>query len=171
MLRLGSRHSGLRWSSETRMDSEHLVELPNRAAAPESGRRKERAGPAGSPLGLVSSWVPLAVASLCRPAVLRHRPTPTNRPASPCAWPSCQPLAHFVALEHITLLHVGPEGNPSLFLAAPTLPASSQVSTAAIYSGRSPARIRGTSASGVSAAVGTSFELLPFPELLRFQWL
>jgi hypothetical protein len=171
MLRLGYRHPGFRCSSETCMESEHLVELPNRAVAQESDLGNERGRPTGSTLGLVSAWVPLAVASVCRPAVLRPRPGPANRPASPCAWLSCRPLAHFVALEITRLLHVGPEGNRSLFLAPPTLPASSRVSTAATYSGRSPASIRGTSATGASAAVGTRFELLSFPDLLRPQWL
>jgi hypothetical protein len=122
------------------MESEHLVELPNRAVAPEPDLGNDRGRPVGSILGLVSAWVPLAVASLCRPAVLRPRPEPTHRPASPCAWRSCQPLAHFVALEHTRLSNVSAEGHRSQFRTVPVLPASSRVSTAANYSGvRRPA--------------------------------
>ena len=67
-----------------------------------------------------------------------------------------QQLAHFVALEPIGLLQAGAEGHRSQLLAAPILPASSLVSTASIYSERSPVGIRGSSASGGSAAVHAS---------------
>ena len=59
-----------------------------------------------------------------------------------------QLLAHLVALEPIGLLQAGAAGQRSQLLAAPILPASSPGSTASIYSGRSPADIRGSSVSG-----------------------
>ena len=42
MLRLGCRHPGVRCSSESRMESKHLMELPDRAVAPGPGVGKER---------------------------------------------------------------------------------------------------------------------------------
>ena len=42
MLRLGCRHPGVRCSSESRMESKHLMELPDRAVAPGPDVGKER---------------------------------------------------------------------------------------------------------------------------------
>ena len=64
-----------------------------------------------------------------------------------------EPLAHFVALEHFGLPNDIAEEHRAKAIARPALPASSRVSTAAIYGGRSPAGIRGASASSGRAAV------------------
>ena len=132
MPRLGCRHPDVRCSSETRMESRHRVKLPNRAVAPrrDAGRERKRDRVATRSRRHLGAF---GLAPHLK-ALPRHAPRP------------CQPLAHFVALEHIGFQHGGAEGQRSEFRAAPTLPASSRVSTAAIYSGRSPAGIRGPSA-------------------------
>ncbi len=110
--------------------------LPNRAVAPGPVGAKNEVG-TGSPLSPRSRHLLGTVGPTSHPSAL---PLHSSDP--------CLPLAHFVALEHIGFLHARAEGHRSHFLAAPTLHASSRVSTAAIYSGRSPVGIRGSSASG-----------------------
>ena len=71
MPRLGCRHPGVCCSSDTRMESEHLVELPNRAVAPRPGVGKERRRDRGAPRS--------------RRLLGTSGRTPHPRPASPCA--------------------------------------------------------------------------------------
>ena len=75
MLRLGCRHPGVRCSSESRMESKHLVELQDRAVAPGSGVGKERKRDRG-----VFSVSPSP----------EHRPAgrSSHRPVCPCSRPS-----------------------------------------------------------------------------------
>ena len=72
MPRLGCRHPGVRCSSESRMESKHLVELPDRAVAPGLGVGKERKRDRG--VSSVSS----------SPGHLPANRSP-HRPAFPCA--------------------------------------------------------------------------------------
>ena len=133
MPRLGCRHPGVCWSSEPRMESKHLVALPNRAVAPGPGAERERRRD--------------RITTRSRRLLKASGPAPHLKTLPLHAPRPCQRLAHSVALEHIRLPHGRAEGHRSQLLAAPTPPASSRVSTAALYSGRSQAGIRGSSAS------------------------
>jgi hypothetical protein len=122
------------------------MDHPRRAVAPQPDGGREPGGHRQHPRSpeLLGSFG-------CQPALLSHLFTSEARtnssPYLPVRLAPEQPLAHFVALEHIRLPHVSAEGHRSLARTVPTLPASSLISTAAIYSGRSSAGIRGTSAS------------------------
>ena len=61
MLRLGCRHPSARWSSNSRMESEHLTELPTRAVAPDRGVDKNR-GRDRAIAWFSSSWSPVSAA-------------------------------------------------------------------------------------------------------------
>lgn len=135
--RLGCRHPGVRSSSESRMESKHLMALSESCGGARPGRRRGTKARLGAPLR-------------SRHLVRTSGPTPLHRPASPCTGPRTNLSRTSWRSNTSGSYAVAPRGTDRV----PCRPDIASVPTRGgfccghLQSGRSPAGIRGSSALG-----------------------